>query len=97
VLPQALKDNYWKTRFSEEEHLHWLHRLGNIALLCGHKNYKAQYYDFDRKKQIYSDRNKKVSFDLTKDVCEQTEWTVSAIKDRHERLLKLAKQTWTVA
>jgi Protein of unknown function (DUF1524) len=97
VLPQALKDDYWKTRFSEEEHLHWLHRLGNIALLCGHKNYKAQYYDFDRKKQIYSDRNKKVSFDLTKDVCEQTEWTVSAIKDRHERLLKLAKQTWTVA
>jgi hypothetical protein len=97
VLPQALKDDYWKTRFSEEEHLNWLHRLGNIALLCGHKNYKAQYYDFDRKKQIYSERNKKVSFDLTKEVCEKTEWTVTAIKDRHERLIKLARQTWTVA
>jgi hypothetical protein len=96
VLPQALKDDYWKTRFSEEAHLNWLHRLGNIALLCGHKNYKAQYYDFDRKKQIYSERNKKVSFDLTKEVCEKTEWTVTATKDRHERLLKLARQTWSV-
>ena len=71
--------------------------MGNLALLCGHKNYKAQYYDFDRKKKIYSDRNKKVSFDLTKEVCDQPEWTVQAIKTRHERLLKLAEQTWTIA
>jgi hypothetical protein len=97
VLPQALKDDYWKTRFTEDEHGLWLHRLGNLALLCGHKNYKAQYYDFDRKKKIYSDRNKKVSFDLTKEVCDQPEWTVQAIKTRHERLLKLAEQTWTIA
>ena len=96
VLPQALKDDYWKSRFTEEEHGLWVHRLGNLALLCGHKNYKAQYYDFDRKKKIYSDRNQKVSFDLTKEVCDQPEWTVSAIKARHERLLKLAQQTWTI-
>lgn len=97
VLPQALKDDYWKSRFAEEEHSQWVHRLGNLALLCGHKNYKAQYYDFDRKKKIYSDRNQKVSFDLTKEVCDQPEWTVAAIKARHERLLKLAQQTWTIA
>jgi len=97
VLPQALKDVYWKTRFKEDEHGLWLHRLGNLALLCGHKNYKAQYYDFDRKKKIYNDRNKKVSFDLTKEVCDQLNWTVQEIRTRHERLLKLAKQTWTIA
>jgi Protein of unknown function DUF262/Protein of unknown function (DUF1524) len=97
VLPQALKDDYWKTRFTQDEHGLWLHRLGNLALLCGHKNYKAQYYDFDRKQKIYSDRNKKVSFDITKEVCDQPEWTVPAIKTRHERLLKLAEQTWTIA
>ena len=52
VLPQALKDDYWKTRFTQDEHGVWLHRLGNLTLLCGHKNYKAQYYDFDRKQKI---------------------------------------------
>ena len=97
VLPQALKDDYWKSRFTEEEHSLWLHRLGNLALLCGHKNYKAQYYDFDRKKKIYSDRNQKVSFDLTKEVCDLPEWNVAAIRARHERLLKLAERTWTIA
>jgi hypothetical protein len=96
VLPQALKEDYWKDRFTKEEHELWLHRLGNLALLCGHKNYKAQYYDFERKKKIYSERNTKVSFDLTKEVCDQQDWTVQEIKTRHERLLKLAEQTWTI-
>lgn len=96
VLPQALKDEYWKTRFDEKTHALWLHRLGNLALLCGHKNYKAQYYDFGRKKKIYSDRNKKVSFDLTKEVCDEDSWTPENIQTRHNRLLKLAEQTWTI-
>jgi hypothetical protein len=97
VLPQALKDDYWKARFTADEHGVWLHRLGNLALLCGHKNYKAQYYDFDRKKKIYGERNQKVSFDLTKEICDQAEWTIDKIKARHERLLKLAQQSWTIA
>jgi len=97
VMPQALKDDYWKSNFSEDEHALWLHRLGNLALLCGHKNYKAQYYSFDRKKKIYTDRNQKVSFDLTKEVCDQPGWTGQTIKARHERLMSLAEQTWTIA
>jgi hypothetical protein len=97
VLPQALKDAYWKDRFNETTHAQWLHRLGNLALLCGHKNYKAQYYAFDRKKKIYSDRNKKVSFDLTKEICDLPDWTTDTIKTRHDRLVELAKQTWNIA
>jgi hypothetical protein len=96
VLPQALKDDYWRSRFTEDQHGLWLHRLGNLALLCGHKNYKAQYYDFERKKRIYNDRNKKVSFDLTKEVCQVPDWSEAAIKARHQRLTELAKQTWTI-
>lgn len=96
VLPQALKDDYWKARFDEATHARWLHRLGNLALLCGHKNYKAQYYAFDRKKRIYSERNKKVSFDLTKEICDQPDWTADGIKARQDRLVELAKQTWTI-
>lgn len=96
VLPQALKDNYWKTRFTEDEHSLYLHRLGNLAMLCGSKNYKAQYYDFDRKKKIYSDRGEKVSFDLTKEICLEKEWTVEVIKRRQERIMQLAEKTWTI-
>lgn len=97
VLPQALKDDYWKTRFTEDQHSLYLHRLGNLAMLCGSKNYKAQYYDFDRKKKIYSDRGEKVSFDLTKEICLEQEWTVEIIKKRQERIMQLAKKTWTIA
>lgn len=96
VMPQALKDDYWKSRFTEEQHSTWLHRLGNLAMLCGSKNYKAQYYDFDRKKKIYNDRDKKVSFDLTKEICLVPEWTEDTIKKRHERIMKLSEDTWTI-
>lgn len=96
VLPQALKDPYWIDRFSAETHGLWLHRLGNLAMLCGSKNYKAQYFDFDRKKRIYLDRDKKVSFDLTKEICTLNEWSEDALKARQERLIVLAKATWSI-
>jgi hypothetical protein len=47
-------------------------------------------------KRIYSDRSQKVSFDLTKEICDQAEWTVDTIKTRHARLLKPAEETWTI-
>lgn len=97
ILPQALKDEYWKTRFTPELQAVWLHRLGNLTLLCGHKNYKAQYYDFERKKDIYNKRNKKVSFDLTKEVCEHQEWTAKAIEDRQAKLMDLARTIWMIS
>ena len=96
VLPQALKDEYWTKRFTEEKQNTWLHRLGNLTLLSGSKNYKAQYYDFDRKKKIYLDRGKKVSFDLTKEICDSAEWTEAEIHQRHEKLLSLAAQLWLI-
>ncbi len=96
ILPQALKDAYWTDRFSAETHGLWLHRLGNLAMLCGSKNYKAQYFDFDRKKKIYLDRDKKVSFDLTKEICTLSEWSEEALKARQERLIVLAQTMWSI-
>lgn len=97
VLPQALKDEYWTQRFSEEDHATWLHRLGNLALLSGNKNYKAQYYSFDRKKKIYTERGKKrVSFDITKDICDCEEWTLRQLEDRQTAILNLAVSIWEI-
>jgi hypothetical protein len=93
---KLIKDDYWTSRFTEEQHYLWLHRLGNLAMLCGSKNYKAQYYDFERKKRIYNDRGEKVSFDLTKEICLEPEWTEDVIKKRQERIMKLAERTWTI-
>jgi hypothetical protein len=96
VLPQALKDPYWRDRFSEDDHRRWLHRLGNLALLAGSKNYKAQYFDFDRKKKIYSDRNSKVSFDTTKQILDQVEWQSEAIAARQTEMVAAAKSIWVI-
>ncbi len=97
VLPQALKDAYWRERFSEEDHHRWLHRLGNLALLTGSKNYKAQYFDFDRKKKIYSERNSKVSFDTTKQILDQADWRADQIAARHKEMVAAAEAIWVIA
>ncbi len=45
----------WKPRheykWSPEAREHWLHKLGNLALLSKRKNSEAQNYDFKKKKQ----------------------------------------------
>lgn len=96
VLPQALKENYWRERFTPEDHGLWLHRLGNLAHLAGSKNYKAQYFGFDRKKNIYAERNNKVSFDTTKMILDQDDWQPDTIRDRQSQMLNAAAMIWAM-
>ena len=96
VLPQALREEYWRERFTDEEHHLWLHRLGNIALLAGIKNYKAQYFSFDRKKKIYAERNNKVSFDTTKQILDQDDWRSHEIQSRHDQMVAAAVPIWAI-
>jgi hypothetical protein len=97
VLPQALKDAYWQDRFTDEEHRLWLHRLGNLALLAGIKNYKAQYFSFERKKKIYAERNNRVSFDTTKPILAAEEWTTKLLATRQTDLIDRAQRIWSLA
>jgi hypothetical protein len=96
VLPQALKEDYWKDRFTVDLHGRWLHRLGNLMPLAGNKNYKAQYFDFDRKKAIYERRNDKVSFDLAKEVCRVEDWNEAALSARQQRMMEIARELWKI-
>ena len=96
VLPQALKDAYWRERFTDDEHRLWLHRLGNLALLAGIKNYKAQYFPFDRKKKIYAERNNRVSFDTTKPILSTDHWTKDLLIARQADLVDRAQRIWSV-
>lgn len=96
VLPQVLKDSYWTDRFAPEQHREWVHKLGNITLLCGKKNTKAQYYAFPAKKEIYLKRNERVSFDLTKAICDEAEWRVGEIQARQDHLIQIAERLWKI-
>ena len=96
VLPQSMGDDSWLNSFSEEEHKTNVHRIGNLALLAGIKNYKAQNFPFIRKKEIYSRKNEKVSFDTTKDIIEQSEWTPVQIRERQARLMNAAIRVWSI-
>ena len=97
VLPQALKDAYWRERFTDDEHRIWLHRLGNLALLAGIKNYKAQYFSFERKKNIYAERNNRVSFDTTKPILAAEHWTKDLLTARQENLVERAQRIWSLS
>lgn len=96
ILPQTATDEYWKTRFTEEEVANNVHKLGNLVLLSGRKNSQAQNYSFDRKKEIYQKKNEVTSFDLTKNVCDTSEWTLSEIENRQTELIEFSKRIWEI-
>lgn len=96
ILPQALVNEYWIQRFNPQEHIYWLHKIGNLTLISGSKNSEAQHYDFIKKKTIYEKLNSKSSFDLTKDVCKSECWGIEELQDRHEKMKLQLKKLWLV-
>jgi uncharacterized protein with ParB-like and HNH nuclease domain len=96
VLPQRSLNDYWRARFTDKEHAEWLHKLGNLALISGTKNSEAQNSSFDKKKEVYEKNNKRVSFDITKDICAYTDWNISSIQIRHNILVKMAERIWVL-
>lgn len=96
ILPQKMNDQYWIDRFDEDNHQEWLHKLGNLTLISGHKNSEAQNSDFLKKKEVYKKHNSRVSFDITRDLCDIPEFNVEQLISRHERLKATLKKLWTV-
>lgn len=96
VLPQKLTNEYWTTRYRDEEHAVWLHKLGNLTLISGSKNSEAQNSDFERKKSIYEKLNNKSSFDITRDICKIDEWNLDNLINRHDEMKEGLKKLWMV-
>lgn len=95
ILPQKINNEYWKNEFSDEQHEFWVHRIGNLTLISGHKNSEAQNSDFNKKKLIYKKLNSRTSFDITKDVCDNESWNIKTIEKRHAAFKKLMMQLWS--
>lgn len=96
ILPQELKDYYWTTRFSKDLHRELVNKIGNLTLLSASKNSSAKYFSFDKKKEVYQQLNKKVSFDMTKEVCDYNEWTETIIRERQEKLVSIVVKIWGI-
>lgn len=101
ILPENPDDQYWLTRFSENERIEWTDRLGNLTLLDGRKNSKAANKPFPDKKTYFFQRRQgsknlvqRNSFELTNELDTHSEWTTATLKERHERLKSEAVIIW---
>lgn len=96
VLPQSPNaGSVWMTRFTPEQRLHSVHKLGNLVLLARRKNSGASNYEFDDKKAKYFSGNGGVSpFALTTQVLKETMWTPEVVARRQSELVKLLRQAW---
>lgn len=75
-------------------HQYWVHRLGNLALLSRKKNSSASNRDFAWKKTSYFTKGGVSSFALTTQVIQYHEWTVEAMLERQELMLKKLEIHW---
>jgi hypothetical protein len=65
-------------------------RIGNLLLLPIRLNQEAQNFPFDKKKNIYSKHNLRT----VREVCEESDWTLSEIESRETRIVEWAKTRW---
>jgi hypothetical protein len=101
ILPENPEDEYWLTRFNEDDRVEWTDRLGNLALLDGRKNSKAANKPFpDKKAYFFQKRHKsknltlKSSFELTNELEGYSDWSMATLMDRHIRLKNEALLVW---
>jgi hypothetical protein len=88
ILPRnPEKDSQWVRLFSKEEMDEWTDKLGNLALLSGKRNSKAQNFDFNKKKDVYF-KQKTTPFMITRELQSIPQWDILALKNRHEALIK---------
>ena len=89
ILPQEPKQHGWDKIFTPDEIKTWTNSLANLTLLSMKKNIQAQNYNFDKKKEIYQDKNNvETSFRITQKVLENTKWGVEELEKRKEKLVK---------
>lgn len=96
VLPQQPAPNsQWLTWVPDPlVHQHWVHRLGNLALLSRKKNSAASNYEFEKKKNTYFTKGGVCSFALTTEVLKHSQWTKLVMQERQEKMLKIMEAHW---
>jgi hypothetical protein len=87
VLPQTPSENSeWVKLFSKEQRDEWTNKFGNLVLLSGRKNSRAQNYDFARKKDVYF-KEKSTPFRITQELEKIDVWNGENLIERHTKLV----------
>jgi len=88
ILPQNPAENSeWVKIFTKDQRDEWTNKLGNLVLLSGRKNSRAQNYDFKRKKKVYF-KPKCTPFRITQELENVNEWNIENLSSRHKRLIE---------
>jgi hypothetical protein len=90
VLPKNATDADWGAAFTPDERKDWVFRVGNLALLQKGPNGRIGNRPFTIKKPVLVAS----AFQLTKEIGVLPDWTPTGIKNRQERLAKLAVKVW---
>lgn len=93
VLPRNAKDPYWTSNFTAEQRRNWANRLGNLVIINGSKNTKANNKAFADKVEQYL--NKKGDFLITKEVNDLKDWDMEILLNRHNELVNRSLELWT--
>lgn len=88
ILPQNPAENSkWVKIFTKDQRDEWTNKLGNLVLLSGRKNSRAQNYDFKRKKEVYF-KPKCTPFRIMQELENVNEWNIENLSSRHKRLIE---------
>lgn len=95
ILPQGDRREYWKSRFSQEEHSRLVHDIGNLTLT--RYNQSLSDKPFPNKRESEGDCYAKSSLFSELELLKWEEWTPESIAQRREEILAWARRRWTAA
>lgn len=105
VLPRTPSNEYWQNRFQEydeNEMKRLTNTLGNLLALSQSINSSLQNDDFDSKKNLKIQNNKKVREGYVNgsyqeiEVSQNNEWTIQEILNRGMKLLDFMEERWDI-
>ncbi len=95
VLPRGGGGAYWDTRFTDKvRRIETAHLLGNLVLVTHAQNTIADTKPYPEKRKIFFNTPGAPIHQVTRDLVGIEEWTLHAIEERHERLVRILCEDW---
>ena len=96
VLPKG-GGAWWNERFPDPAlRAELAHLLGNLILITHDQNRDADNKPYPKKREIYLASRGAPVHAVTKDIVGIPEWTLQAIEQRHERLVRILCEDWGI-
>ena len=96
ILPKS-GSSWWNERIPDPAlRAELAHLLGNLVLITYEQNKDADNKPYDKKKKIYFETPNAPIHKLTEDIRPIQEWTLQAIEERHERLVRILCDDWGI-